>query len=317
MKFARWTGKGDALAIRGKLDEAHALIGVGTPRAQCRAHCTLALHQLYGIPELALASARKAIELAEDHDLVAERPVAIGRLSLVLCYQGVLASSGGLDLIADAEAAAALAGDLLLRFTLRLNRGVWHLDTGNYDAAEVSFGETRRLLESGDSEAASALLDANCGELNLRQGRISESIEYFERVMSQDVESLPTSLSLIAEAGLGICELHQGNLRRAVDRHDLTQFPSHWSFHPTLPVTFRARIRRRQGDLPGALGVLRSTAEQVETRFPWSWIKLPAEDIRLLRTTDEASATRLAHDVSKRATHLGLTHQRKRIQALM
>ena len=42
---------------------------------------------------------------------------------------------------ADAEAAAALAGDLLLRFLLRQNRGVWHLDAGNYDAAEVSFSE--------------------------------------------------------------------------------------------------------------------------------------------------------------------------------
>ena len=116
----------DTVAIRAKLDEADALSRAGTNRARCRAHCTLALHQLYGVPELALASARKAVELAEAHDLVAERPIALNRLTLVLTYQGLMASTGGLDLIADAEAAAALAGDLLLRFLLRIGAyGTW------------------------------------------------------------------------------------------------------------------------------------------------------------------------------------------------
>ena len=135
--------------------------------------------------------------------------------------------------------------------------------------------------------------------------------------MNQDPASIPTSISLIGEAGLGICELHSGFLRKAVKRNDRLRFPSFWSFDATLPVTFRARVRRCHGDLQGALGVLRTTAEQVETRFPLCWIKLRMEEIRLLRTTDEASATRLARDVSKRAMQLGLTHQHKRIQALM
>ena len=195
--------------------------------------------------------------------------------------------------------------------------GADHLDSGNYDAAEVSFCEAREIVESGDSEAASVLLDVNCGELNLGLGKNSKALEFFERVMNKDPESLPANLSLSAKAGLGICELHQGNLRRAVERHDLMQFPSHWSFDPTLPITFRARIRRCNSDLPGALGVLRATAEQVETRFPLSWIKLRMEEIRLLRTTDEATAGRLADDVSRKAMNLGLTHQQKRIQALV
>ena len=308
--------KCDALAIRVKLDEADALSRAGTPLARCRAHGTLALHQLYGVPESALASARKAIELAEAHDLVSERPVAISRLIFVLFYQGLLASTGGLDLIADAEAAAALTGDLLLRFHLRQNRGLWHLDTGNYDAAEVAFGEARQLVESGDPQAG-FILDVNCGELNLALGEVSNAVECFERIMTQDPGSLPANISLVAEAGLGICELHAGHLRKAVSRNDLLRFPSFWSFDPTLPVTFRARVRRCHGDVPGALGVLRTTAEQVEVRFPLCWIKLRMEEIRLLRTIDEASATLLAQDVSKRAMRLGLTHQHKRIQALM
>ncbi len=308
--------RGDALAIRAKLEEAGALSGVGTPRAQCRAHCTLALHQLYGVPELALASARKAVELAEARDLVSERPVALSRLIFVLFYQGLLASTGGLDLIADAEAAAALAGDLLLRLYLRQNRGLWHLDTGNYDAAEVAFGEARQLVESEDSEAG-FILDVNCGELNLGLGEIPKALECFERVTNQDPASVPANISLTAEAGLGMCELHAGHLRQAVKRNNLLRFPSFWSFDPTLPVTFRARVRRCHGDVPGAMGVLRTTAEQVETRFPLCWIKLRMEEIRLLQTTDEVSARRLAQDVSKRAIQLGLTHQHKRIQALI
>ena len=309
--------KGDAEAMRAKLEEAGALSRVGTPRAQCRAHCTMAFHQLYGVPELALESAHKAVELAEAHDLVAERPVAISRLVFVLNYQGLTASTGVLDLITDAEAEAALAGDLLLRFHLRLNRGVWHMDAGDFDAAEVSFDEARKLVEGGDSEASNVLLEANCGELNLRLGEISKAQECFRRLMSQDPASVPPHVCLVADAGLGICELHEGHLRRAVTRHDLIQFPSHWSFDPTLPVTFRARIRRCHGDLPGALGVLRATADQVETRFPLSWIKLRMEEIRLSRGADEASAILLAQDISKRAMQLGLTHQCKTIEALV
>ena len=221
-----------------------------------------------------------------------------------------------LDRIADAEEAAALVGDLLLRFHLRQNRGVWHLDTGNYDAAEVAFGEARQLVESEDSEAG-FILDVNCGELNLGLGEISKALECFERVINQDPASVPANISLTAEAGLGMCELHAGHLRQAVKRDDLLRFPSFWSFDPTLPVTFRARVRRCHGDLPGALGVLRTTAEQVETRFPLCWIKLRMEEIRLLQTTDEVSARQLARDVSKRAMQLGLTHQHKRIQALI
>ena len=308
--------KGDVPAIRAKLEEADALSRVGTPLAQCRAHCTSVFHQFFGVPESALASTRKAVELAEAHNFVAERPVAVNRLIVVLTHQVLLASTGGLDRIADAEAAAALVGDLLLRFHLRQNRGVWHLDTGNYDAAEVAFGEARQLVESEDSEAG-FILDVNCGELNLGLGEIPKALECFERVINQDPASVPANISLTAEAGLGMCELHAGHLRQAVKRNDLLRFPSFWSFDPTLPVTFRARVRRCHGDVPGALGVLRTTAEQVETRFPLCWIKLRMEEIRLLQTTDEVSARRLARDVSKRAMQLGLTHQHKRIQALI
>jgi len=151
----------------------------------------------------------------------------------------------------------------------------------------------------------------------LGSGEISKALECFERVMSQDPASLPASISLIAEAGLGICELHAGHVRQAVKRNDLLRFPSFWSFDPTLPVTFRARVHRCHGDVPGALGVLRKTAEEIETRFPLCWIKLRMEEIRLLRTTDEVSATQLAQDVSMRATQLGLIHQHKRIQTLI
>ena len=270
--------KGDVPAIRAKLEEADALSRVGTPLAQCRAHCTSVFHQFFGVPESALASTRKAVELAEAHNFVAERPVAVNRLIVVLTHQVLLASTGGLDRIADAEAAAALVGDLLLRFHLRQNRGVWHLDTGNYDAAEVAFGEARQLVESEDSEAG-FILDVNCGELNLGLGEIPKALECFERVMNQDPASVPANISLTAEAGLGMCELHAGHLRQAVKRNDLLRFPSFWSFDPTLPVTFRARVRRCHGDVPGALGVLRTTAEQVETRFPLCWIKLRMEEI--------------------------------------
>ena len=70
-------------------------------------------------------------------------------------------------------------------------------------------------------------------------------------------------------------------------------------------------------DFRGALEVLRNAAGQVETRFPLSWIKIRAEEIRLLRTTDEPSATELAHSVARKAEELGLHRQSRRIQALV
>jgi len=191
------------------------------------------------------------------------------------------------------------------------------MDAGNLDAAEVAFAEARKLVEGGDSETANVLLDINRGELSLRLEEIPQTQECFERVLSQDPASLPPHLYLIADAGLGICELHEGQLRRAVNRHDVMKFPSRWSFDPSLPVTFQARIRRCHGDLAGALNVLRATAEEVEARFPVSWIKLRMEEIRISRAGDEAAAKRLAQDVSERAARLGLTHQCKRIQALV
>ena len=174
---------------------------VGTPRAQCKAHCTLVFHQLYGVPELALASAHKAIELAEAHDLGIERPIALNRLVFVLNYQGRVPSTQVLDLIADAEAAAALAGDLLLRFHLRHNMGVWHMDSGNFDSAEVSFGEVREIIESADSEAASVLLDVNCGELNLWLGNNAKAFELFERVLGQAPASVPVKSRFVCKSG--------------------------------------------------------------------------------------------------------------------
>ena len=99
-------------------------------------------------------------------------------------------------------------------------------------------------------------------------------------------------------------------------RPNTYRFPDFWSFDPTLPVTFRALVRRCHGDVSGALEVVRTTAEEVEERFPLCWVKLRMEEIRLLRTTDEASATNLAQEVSMRTEQLGLTHQSTRIRAL-
>ena len=191
------------------------------------------------------------------------------------------------------------------------------MDTGNYDAAELAFEDASKLIESGDSVAANILLDVNCGELNLQLGEVSKALACFERLRSQEEASLPPSISRIAEAGVGMCELHDGHFRRAAQRNDRLEFPSFWAFDPTLPVSFRARVLRGHGDIPGALAILRATAEQIETRFPLCWIKIRMEEIRILRGPDEASATQLARDVSKRAKKLGLTHQVRRIQTLL
>ena len=145
---------GDTAGIRTRLEEAEAVLRIGTPLARCRAHCTMALHQLHGNAALALNSARQAVELAEASELVTEWPIAINRLIVVLIYRGSMESERGLELLERAENAAARAGDLLLRFTLGLNRGVWYLETANYAAAEVAFEKAQSIVGEPDDPAA-------------------------------------------------------------------------------------------------------------------------------------------------------------------
>ncbi len=114
----------------------------------------MALHQLHGNAALALNSARQAVELAEASELVTEWPIAINRLIVVLIYRGSMESERGLELLERAENAAARAGDLLLRFTLGLNRGVWYLETANYAAAEVAFEKAQSIVGEPDDPAA-------------------------------------------------------------------------------------------------------------------------------------------------------------------
>jgi len=307
----------DVAGVQACFAEADLVARIGSPRARCMAHCTLAMHQLYGIPRRALISARKAVSLAETHHLDSEWPMAINRLILVLNYQGLLSSGGGLELIDQAERAAEKGGDLLLHFTLRLNRGVWYLDTGEYELAETAFTKARTLLDDAGPSAASCLLNMNFGELNLMTGDIPKAARFFQRAVSATNGSTPANIATAAEAGMGICELHQGDLRKARTRSASLRFPEHWSFDPSLPVIFQARMHSRRGDLAAAITALSTTASSIEKRFPLSWIKLRTEEARLLHKSNRQNATALAQEVHQKASELGLRRRCAALELLM
>ena len=128
---------GDLDGIRLVLKQAQASMDSGGPKARCKGRAMVALHTYFGSPMVGLNAAREAVAIAKqetDSDLLLH---ALNRLIVALHHLGRLHSEEGAQAIREAESRLGTCGDLILKCNVRLNKAVWHLETGHLDSVAL------------------------------------------------------------------------------------------------------------------------------------------------------------------------------------
>ena len=103
---------------------------------------------VYGSPESAALLADQAFEIAAN---IGNAEMALRALNwkvIAFYQQARLNSSQGQALISTAVDVASGAHSVGQRFRLEANLGVWHMDVGDYPAAQRSFDRASQLLRS-------------------------------------------------------------------------------------------------------------------------------------------------------------------------
>ncbi|MGD2124279.1 MAG: AAA family ATPase, partial [Gemmatimonadota bacterium] len=273
--------RGNSAGVVRVLTEAHRYRDKGDFKAASRARTVLALNVFYGSPRDGLSAAREAVKIAfktTDTDLQLH---ALNRLIVVLLYQGRLHTREGKKVFSLAQARVKRSGDLILRFFIKLNRAVWHLEIGELDKAAVAFQEAAPVIEGKTATNLHTFFFLNEGELGLSTHNLCNAEESYQRAARLLRPSSPEAFHTIINAGLGLCALRSGNLAEARRREEhLPDFPDRWRFDPSTVVFFKASMLRRRGDHPTADRLLAEVAEDVKTRLVTAWIKLTLERAR-------------------------------------
>ena len=278
----------------------------------------LALNVYYGSPEVGLAAAREAIAIAmktEDTDLQLH---AINRLIVVLLYQGRLHTKEGKEAFALAEPRLAKSGDLILKFFIRLNRAVWHLEVGEFDRARAAFRLVEPVIEGTKATDAHAFLFLNEGELGLATFDIPAARASYTKAESFLRPSSPKAFHEIINAGLGFCALHSGDLGEARRREaELSPFPGFWTSDPSVIALFKANMLRRRGDYSAADQLLSDVAKNVRHRLVTAWIKISLERARALRKGNSNESAAIIRETLDVTMELGLEERTKNLRRLL
>jgi len=299
--------QGDRDAVRRVLREARGCSEQGGADARCRARAILALNVYYGSPKEGLSAAREAVKISMATSDVDLKLHALNRLIVVLLYQGRLHTPEGIEAFQSAVPHLAKSGDLILKFFLKLNKAVWHLEAGEHDSARTAFEEARTVIRGTKATDAHAMLHLNQGELELATYDIDAARDQFRRAESFLRASSPKAFSTIINAGLGLCALNSGSLAEAREREaSLPEFPTFWSFDPSVVVTFKANMLKRRGDFQGAEELHFDVAENVRGRLVTAWIKLSLERAKLLFRRDTGEAKAVLREILEVARKLGL-----------
>jgi len=303
--------KGDLERIRGVLALAKANKNRGTLRARCKARAMVALNIYFGSPMEGLQAARRAVQMAKntsDSELLLH---ALNRLIVVLHYQGRLHSPEGAKATSEAEARLGTCGDLTLKFNLRLNQAVWHLDVGNLDLARPALFAALEMVRGTSARDAQALAQLNVGELGLAAHDQKLAEDGFRAAQELISHSSPHFFREYAKAGLGLCALQSGELGEARRlESELPPFPEFWTYDPTIVAIFKSRMFRQRRDIPRAVTCLETVRKSVRERLVPTWLRLTLEEARLLRTVDRGKASRLGDEGHEVASALGLEERK-------
>lgn len=313
---------GETIHVTPVVLEAEKCVERGDAKAKCAAHRTLAwFHQYYGDPRAALAHCVAAVSVAEEAclewDLLRGLNAEIGVLTLA----GRLQSAKGREVIDRADGLAARSGDLLTRFSVSTNVGVWYLDIGELADAEQHFGESERIIGDAEALPARITLCVNLGELYYELRRIEEARRYYQWVL--DLTGVPIHWygCAAAQAGMGMCAFHEGDLREVRKWEQLlseiVRGKPRWPNDPCMIVRFQAELAHRRRDTSGAVRILEEAAERVRGRLIPNWIKLEIEAARLMGKMDRGAAAAIALPAFKLARQLGLERRCEQLDAFV
>jgi tetratricopeptide (TPR) repeat protein len=298
---------GHAHGVVRVLEEAAKCRDLGSAEARSRTRTVLALNVFYGLSTDGLSAAREAVAIAlqtSDNDLQLH---ALNRLIVVLLYQGRLHTSEGTNAFDLARARVKRSGDLILRFFIKLNRAVWHLEVGELERARVAFSDAAPVIEGTKATNLHTFFFLNEGELGLSTFDLQAAENSYLKAEKLLQQSSPQAFHIIVNAGLGLCALKTGNLTEARRREeDLPVFPDRWRFDPSTVVFFKANMLRRRGDHASANRLLSEVAADVRDRLVTAWIKLNLERARYMNKDESKQKRGLLNEVLEVTKELGL-----------
>ncbi len=298
---------GKVASIRELFREILECADRGNHAAACLSNASLAMDVLFGDGSEALDRARTAVRIAESEGAARHYLFkAQTRLVLVLIYSGQLLSAEAQGLLRRASALSKSSGDITLRFYFESNRGVFAMEAGDLDAAEIAFEKAGPILEKKAQGTPQLNLLCNRGELCIQRQHYSEALSWLSRAKQLVSPSSPVYLADLVNAGLGICSLELGALSEARDREaQALDDPHHWYFDPTLKVDFQTRMMMKRGERTEASQVVGRTANAIKSRLPAIWIKLILLESRLRRRCGASSPSSL-HEAAQVSESLGL-----------
>jgi tetratricopeptide (TPR) repeat protein len=276
----------------------------------------LALNIYYGSPAVGLAAAREAVRIAMGTNDIDLQLHALNRLIVVLLYQGKLHTEEGIRAFDLASPRLKRSGDLILKFFIRLNKAVWHLEIGELEPAEAAFREVEPVIRGSKATDAHAMLFLNEGELYLARQEFGSAAESFQKAESYLRPSSPKAFETIINSGLGLCALFSGSLGEARRREqELPPLPTCWAVDPSVVVLFKSKMLKRRGDLDGAEKLLFEVSEDVRGRLVTAWVKLAIERIKLARKTRPNDATLILKEALAVTEILGLEQRERDLKA--
>ena len=304
--------------VRRALSEAEAYLGEGPRWADCRILAAHSLCVYYRNPSEALEHCQQAVSIANSHDDEAAELFSLNRLIKVLLAQGDLGSSDGIKTLQRAQTLAERTGDLLQRFSPFANLGVWLLDIGRLDEADIAFQDARAILADTPGSTIRRNFHTNLGELRLHQGWYHDALDHFDLSKHDNASTGLPHYDLITRSGQGLAYFLLQQHER-VDPYvpDPETVRAIKSFDPYIPAMLLIRRWLAQGELSLAYDFFSAVCDSISGRLVPPWIKLHLHFSKLIAPVDKALATKVAQAGAEVAHEKELTIRTNHFQALL
>lgn len=303
---------------RTVIREAMEYTKFGSSEARCRAQAVVALNLYFGDPDLGLEAAREAVRIGMQTESQDLQLLALNRLMVVLLYQGRLHAPEGKMVVKAMEDRFGKSGDLLLKFFVKLNQAVWHLEIGELHQARNWFLAAEDVIRGTQATSAVLNLLINRAEFYSSLNEIGKAQEDYREAGTLLSSSSPQHLESVISAGTGICALQEGDLTKARNiERKLGDLPEEWTFDPSVIASFKAEMFRMRGDLRSAAGLLGEIADTVKHRFVTAWLKLTLQRTRYLRRIGKTESVGLAKEGAEMARFLGLSIRQSEFERLL